>query len=186
MSTKGERKVASGLVLVILLSAAGLGLTVCGGRSEPQRAVPFESSEGRFKVDFPGTPERQEQTEPSGGQSPKVTVFSVETKDEAYSVAFSDLPTPGSQLDPSVVLDAVPEGSAARVPGTVRSKTSSSFLGSPAVDYVIDGEGRSKEVVVQARAILVGRRLYILQGAGKSTETPFYDRMLASFRLLSG
>lgn len=185
MRKKGG-KFTSGLLLVLLSSVAVLGLAGCGGRSDTERAVPFESPEGRFKVDLPRTPERQEETESSAGQSLKTTLFSVQSKDEAYSVAFSDLPAQLSQVDPSTVLDGVTEGSASRVPGTVRSKTSSSFLGSPAVDYVIDGEDRSKEVVVEARAILVGRRLYILQAAGRNTDTPFYQRMISSFRLLPG
>jgi hypothetical protein len=183
MGGSGVKRMTSVLVSVVLASAGGLGLAGCGGDSE-EEAVPFESPEGRFRVDFPGKPDRQEQSEPSAGQSLKIVLFTVDAGDKAYSVAFSDLPAQVSQVSPETVLGGVPEGSAGRVPGKVRSKNMSTFVGSPAIDYVIDGEGASQGATVQAKAVLVGARLYIIQGAGQNTETPFYQQMLSSFRLL--
>ena len=172
------------LVLLLLASVSGVGLVGCGGDGE-DRAQPFESPEGRFRVDFPGRPQRQEQTETSTGTPIKIILFTVDSGNTAYSVAFSDLPETANAT-PNQVLDAVPDGSATRVPGKVRSKSMSTFVGSPAIDYVIEGEGEQRGALVNAKAVLVGRRLYIIQAASKNATTPFFARMLASFQLLPG
>lgn len=173
------------LLALLVVSAAGFGLAGCGGDDE-EKAVPFESPEGRFRVDFPGKPERQDQTESAAGIPLKITLFTVDAGDKAYSVAYSDLPPQAAAAPPATVLQGVPEGSAGRVPGKVRSKNMSTFVGSPSIDYVIDGEGSSKGALVNAKAVLAGGRLYIIQAAAKNTDTPFYQRMLASFQLLPG
>lgn len=180
----GSRRLRSvrSLVVLLLVFSGGLGLAACG--SDEEEAQSFESAEGKFRVDFPGTPERTEQTEPTAGQALKIVLFTVANGDKAYSVAYSDLPPEVTQVAPSTVLQGVPEGSAARVPGRVTSKTASTFVNSPAIDYEIEGEGRSNGAKVRAKAVLVGRRLYILQAAGKDAETPFYDTMLSSFQLI--
>ncbi len=157
----------------------------CAGDSEGsiKTATVFESPEGRFRVELPARPERRQQTETTDGVAITVIAFTAEVGDEAYSVAFSDMPPAVLRQRPADRLKGVPEGAAARLPGKVRSSRPTTFQGADAVDYVIDGEGKARGSVAAAKAFLAGSRLYVLQAVSKGGERPFFDRMVASFTL---
>jgi hypothetical protein len=177
-------KRARALPLFLLAPVTALALVACGDGEE---AVPFESAEGRFRVNLPGKPERTEQNQATDGQTGKVIEFAVESGNRAYAVSFGDLPPASlAQVTPAAALDTVPEASLVNFPGRVTSKQATNAVGNPAIDYVIDGEGPAQGARLRARAVLVGTRLYLLRGVGKGTSTPFYDRMVSSFQLLPG
>lgn len=99
---------------------------------------------------------------------------------EVYTVAFVDYPESIVDVDPQLVLDGVVQGAAGNLAGAVASQSPAEVAGHPAVDFVIEIE----EGTVQSRAVLVDRRLYLLQRAGQEPDAEGFARMVGSFELL--
>ena len=186
MGRKSSPRRGPSTLLPLLVSLAGaVFVGGCAGDSEGSTKTPtvFESPEGRFRVELPARPERRQQSETTDGVAITVIAFTAEVDDEAYSVAFSDIPAAVLGQRPADRLKGVPEGAASRLPGKVRSSRPTTFQGAPAVDYVIDGEGTARGNVAAAKAFLAGSRLYVLQAVSEGEERPFFDRMVSSFTL---
>ena len=144
--------------------------------------VDFESAEGGFRVELPLEPVRQEQTVQSD-VGPLQAVLFAATPDatSSYSVAYTDYPEAVLQVEPEAVLDGAVQGAAANVSGTVQSSTKLTAEGFPAVDYVINVEGGQ----LQARGMLVDRRIYLLQRAGAQPDEAGFRRLVDSFELVN-
>lgn len=187
-----RRRSAFALCLVVTVGLAGCGgnggLDDSGEATPSGDAVPttvawvdFRSDEGRFRVEMPNQPDRSQQDVPVGDGSLRLILFTANVNDSvAYNVGFVDYPEAITEADPATVLDGVVQGAAQQVSGTVVSKTPTTANGSPAVDYVVGAQGGQ----VQARAILVANRLYILQGASKEPDPDGFGRLATSFELL--
>ncbi len=185
----------SALALCVLIAA---GLAGCGGGGDQDpdaaggastgEAVPttetwvdFSSDEGRFAVQMPTQPERSQQELSVGDISLTLILFTTMVKDsKAYNVGYVDYPPEITEADPAEVLSGVVQGAAQQVSGTVTSNTPTTANGSPAVDYVVAVQGGQ----VQARAILVANRLYVVQEATEKPDPDGFGRLVASFELL--
>ena len=140
----------------------------------------FESSEGGFRVELPGEPARGEQQVDAQGTLLQLVAFSTASGSTLYNVAYVDYPEIVSAIDPIRTLDGVVQGAANQARGTVIARQSLTASGSPAVDYTIElSDGR-----IQARAILAGTRLYLLQQASEAPDQPGFERMVGSFELI--
>lgn len=84
-------------------------------------------------------------------------------------------------VDPGTVLDGAVQGAATNLSGTVESSTKLTVEGFPAVDYVVAVEGGR----VEARAILAGSRIYLLQRAARQSDPDDFRRLVDSFELLA-
>ena len=175
------------LVAVLALAASLAGCSGgasdrSGGGSVDGAWSLFESGEGRFRVALPERPERQEQALGDGDLETKAVQFTSRLGDAAtMNVSFADYPESIAEVDPRVVLAAAVAGAVERVAGTLAAQAPLTAEGSPAVDYLIeDGEGW-----VQARAILVGNRLYLLQLATPVRDPGAFERLVTSFELLA-
>ncbi|MDP9418854.1 MAG: hypothetical protein M3P53_01645 [Actinomycetota bacterium] len=173
------------LVVVVAISVAGLGACSGGGSSDSSganRAWPlFESGEGRFRVALPEEPARHEQDVDEEDLETKAVLFTSKFGDTAtVNVSYADYPEAITEIEPRVVLAGAVKGAVNRVSGTLARQTPLTAEGSPAVDYVIEGD----EGWLQARAILVGNRLYLLQLAAPRPNAGAFERLVTSFELL--
>jgi hypothetical protein len=152
-----------------------------GSAGDPGTGVPLESAEGRFRVVLPAEATLAEQTVDAGGQSLDLSLYTAQV-DAAlvFNVGFVDYPEAITEVDPQLVLDGVVQGAAGNVSGTVASQTQVEMFAFPGTDYVIEVGGGT----VQGRALLVERRLYLLQRAGEEPNQQEFLRMVDSFELL--
>lgn len=174
--------------LLALLLMTGLVLGACNREEPLPEYETFTSEEGRFSADFPGTPQRQARTETAGDLVLSLIHFTVDSGREAVSVSYIDYPSVLAEQDPQALLDGIAEGAATAATGEIEgveselvSKTPASFQGNPAIDFEVDIEDRRLE----ARALLVGSRMYLLQVVSEPEVTASsYDRLVESFSLL--
>jgi hypothetical protein len=144
--------------------------------------ITFESPEGGFRVELPSEPESNVQSVPSQAGPLEAAVFTVEVDaDTGYIVAYTDYPEEVLEVEPGTVLDGAVQGAATNVSGTVESSTKLTVEGFPAVDYVIAVDGGR----VEARAILAGSRIYLLQRAASQPDQDEFRRLVDSFELLA-
>ena len=144
--------------------------------------VNFESPDGGFRVELPVEPVRQEETVQSDVGPLQAVLFAATTDPgSSYSIAYTDYPEAVLQVEPGAVLDGAVQGAAANVSGTVQSSTKLEAEGFPAVDYVINVQGGQ----LQARGILVDRRIYLLQRAGPQPDEAGFRRLVDSFELIN-
>ena len=156
------------------------------GAAEPGDAaggwVDFESAEGNFRVELPVEPVRQEETVPSDVGPLQAVLFAATTDPgSSYSIAYTDYPEAVLQVEPGAVLDGAVQGAATNVSGTVQSSTKLEAEGFPAVDYVINVDDGQ----LQARGILVDRRIYLLQRAGAQPDEAGFRQLVDSFELIN-
>ncbi len=162
--------------------------TVDGAEDEeaPEEAddgwISFESPEGGFRMEFPAEPVRGQQSLASELGPLETVLFTVEEDaDTVYLVAYTDYPEEVLDVDPGTVLDGAVQGAATNLSGTVESSTKLTVEGFPAVDYVVAVEGGR----VEARAILAGRRIYLVQRAASQSGPDEFRRLVDSFELLA-
>ncbi|HEX2053726.1 MAG TPA: hypothetical protein VHJ78_08395 [Actinomycetota bacterium] len=175
--------------LLALLAALAVFLGACGGEEEPAAAQyrSFTSEEGKFKADFPGTPKREARTETAGDIRLNLVHFSVDNGDEAVSVSFIDYPPSVATQDPKALLNGIADGAATAADGNVQgasselvSKTPTSFEGHEAIDFEVDIDERK----LNARAVLVGTRMYLMQVVSEpNVDSASYERLTESFEL---
>lgn len=141
----------------------------------------FESGEGRFRVALPEQPTRREEDVDDDDLETKVVLFTSRFGDTAtMNVSYADYPEAITEIEPRLVLTGAVQGAVNRVSGTLARQTPLTAEGAPAVDYVIEGD----DGWLQARAILVGNRLYLLQLAAEKPDARAFERLVTSFELL--
>lgn len=170
------------LVAVLVVALAGLAGCSGGSDASERRAwAVFQSEEGRFRVALPEQPERREQGVDEDDLETKAVLFTSTFGNSAtVNVSYADYPETITEIDPRVVLTGAVAGAVKRVSGTLARQTPLTAEGSPAVDYVIEGD----EGWLQARAVLVGNRLYLLQLAASRPNARAFERLVTSFELL--
>lgn len=180
MRTWRERHARWHLAVALVVGMAA-GCSGGSGAGVDQAWSLFESAEGRFRVALPGQPtRRQAQIDEA---SPETALVRFTTRlDEATTleVSYADYPDTITEIEPRVILTGAVTGSVERASGALAEQTPLTAEGSPAVDYLIQGD----EGWLQARAILVGARLYLLQVAAPNPDGAAFERLVTSFELL--
>jgi len=170
------------LVVALATATAAAGCSDDpGDRAGARDWIPFESSKGGFRMELPSLPETNAESVPSPSGPLEGAVFAVEASpDVGYIVAYRDYPEAVLDLDPVVALDQAVQEAASSVSGTLESSTRLTVEGFPAVDYVIAvDKGR-----LEARAILTGRRIYLVQRVARQPDQGDFGRLVDSFDLL--
>ena len=182
-SSSSSSVVARCRYLVVVVVAV-VGLVGCAGGSSDRAARSwsvFESGEGRFRVALPEQPTRREEDVDDDDLETKVVLFTSRFGDTAtMNVSYADYPEAITEIEPRLVLTGAVQGAVNRVSGTLARQTPLTAEGAPAVDYVIEGD----DGWLQARAILVGNRLYLLQLAAEKPDARAFERLVTSFELL--
>ena len=166
------------VLAVVMVGVAGCG----GGGSEADRSWSvFQSEEGGFRVALPGEPARREQALGEEAPESRLVSFTTQLDDvTTLDVSWADYPAAIAEIDPRLVLTGAVTGAVERASGTLARQTPLTAEGSPAVDYVID----ASEGWLQARAILVANRLYVLQLAAPRPDAAAFEALVTSFDLL--
>jgi hypothetical protein len=167
-----------------------VGLAACGGAasnpatspSPTPSATPFVATDSGFSAVFPATPARSTQDISQTGIALTLTLYLATTNAEQVAVAYEQLPVAPSGTAIQAGLDGAVAGSATNTGGTVVSKAQTQFLGQPAEDAVIQGQG----AVVHERIVFIGAKLYVLEGITSSVDAkhPAYDKLLATFKTI--
>ena len=147
-----------GLLVTLLAWAAPASLSA-------QEWVPFKSTKGNFRAEFPAQPQESVQTiETQLGQIPYTTYMAeLAGGNVAYGVAFNDYPEQILQADPEKVLDGGRDGAKENLGGTIVSETRMTFHGHPAREFTILGEVQGQPLFYHTRVVLIGTRLYQMQ-----------------------
>lgn len=161
--------------LAVLLVSVSFATAACGSEAGSSTPTPVMQTipEGQFTAEFPSAPIREEETVPTDA-GPDVTLiwYRAQLPKETVGIGYVDYPK-GVRLS----LDAGAEAAASGLNGTVQSKTTTTFMGHPTVDVVID----TPEGPLYQRLVLRGNRLYTLSGAGESGRPASYDRLVETF-----
>ncbi|MGH9281683.1 MAG: hypothetical protein ACRD0S_01970 [Acidimicrobiales bacterium] len=173
--------VVAGLVVGILITTLTGGdsgtslLEYSSGRGGKILAV----AEGGFEARFPATPTRRTQSVKVGGVKVPVVDYTGTTEDHSFTVSYAEIPEGQEVGDPILRLNASATSAAEAVKGKLEASGITSFLGQPAVEYLISVTGR----YVKATSFLAGRRIYGIEVVGTSDPPSGYDRFRSTFKL---
>lgn len=190
------------LLLVLLLTCSSFGLAQNGESSRKQVAQPasnpevwqeFQSAEGRFAVQLPGTPMRR-RTPPVDTILGKIDRHSywlrLSNQSPQFDLSYFDIPGEMEVEDKSAALNAARDESLKAVKGKLLQEKEDNSLGHPARFYKV----QTPDGMMRIRGIFVKNRYYslIFTSVGKNetvTTARLNDetaaKFLDSFRLLS-
>lgn len=144
----------------------------------------FDSAEGRFHAEFPGTPTQFADADDE--RRPRQNIeFRRKFPPETYFVRYVDLTA--DPADEDAVLDAAADDVVKDRAGSreVTRSEPKTVGGYPAVDVTLENADSSMTV---SRAVLVGRRLYVIgmTGGGLHWDTPHVQHFMEAFRATHG
>ena len=142
------------------------------------------SSDGRYRVSFPGTPSKKVETVPTAIGTLTATFDAVELPTGAYAVCWCDYPEEVLDgVDPQAILDGARDGAAQRVRGKVVQDTAVQIGAVPGKEIRIETQAG---VSLRVRLCLVENRLYqaIVTGPKPFEASADTQTFLDSFELL--
>ncbi len=138
---------------IMFLLFGAMFVTGCGQAEFKE----FTSQEGKFKVQMPGTPKKQEQ-ETFGA---KLVTYSVEQRNGAYAANFADMPIPAGES--AEKLEDRLDGAQAGALGNIKAKLIDSkkvTLENKYPGREFNGELPDNKGMIRARVFLVNTRMY--------------------------
>jgi hypothetical protein len=164
------------IVLVSSLLVAGVAL------ADAPAMQSFASSDGRFSVQFPGSPKQEKEAIPlQGSDTSTLFEFYVELEDNnvSYMVMYNDYPEGYATGAPQDVLANVRDGSVKNK--TMTSDAEISLNGVPGRAFTAtDSKGWSYSV----HQFLSGKRLYqLIVVSNKDHPAPLTEQFMNSFRI---
>jgi hypothetical protein len=144
----------------------------------------FTSTDGNFAVLMPGSPTYEKKSQPTAMGPIDMHMFTIETRQNAYIVMYSDYPEMILKAPADKVLDGGRDGAVANTKGKLVSDQSLSLDGFPGREFVIEIPGKG---LMKLRAYLVRQRLFQVMAVGTEEKIEHEDtaRYLTSFRLLT-
>ncbi|MDY3553645.1 hypothetical protein R5W24_002748 [Gemmata sp. JC717] len=146
---------------------------------------PFASSDGRYKIQFPGTPKTATTDVASGKDTLKLTIDSVELKgDISFAVSHIDASEEVSKRPPGPRLEKVRDAVKGENGKVLEDKEVTLSLG--------DAKFTGRDVVLETpngflrnRMVIVERRLYqvMVQGSKEVVTSETADKFINSFEL---
>lgn len=142
--------------------------------------APFVAKAEGFQAVFPATPKRQEQPVEQTGVKLTVVFYLATTNDIVTGIGVSDMPVAIPAENLQATLDASIDGTAKKVNGQVRSRSTVDYLSTKAEDATVTTQG----LFLRERVVLLGRRMYIFEGLTQSASDDHsdYDTLLSSFK----
>jgi hypothetical protein len=130
---------------------------------------PFDSPEGKFRVEFPGDP-----SPTVSGENGRVTVFADREGQERYAVKCYEVPIRLRFLPEAEALDELAKAELKDL-GTPTRREVTTHGGLPALDLMAEtGSGLFTRRVTVMRLVLVGNRVYVVSAVGG----PNFDQQL--------
>jgi hypothetical protein len=165
----------------LLALAAGFGTPALA--ADKPEYKPFASSEGRYKVLFPGAVKSEMQELKTDRGPQKLTIDSVELGDDAvFCVTFLDVPEEATKTDPRKRLDKIRDGCKGANGKTLSEKDVT--VGTekfPGREVLIE----KPDAVIRNRIVLAGTRMYqvMIEGPRSFVTSPDADRFFDSFQV---
>lgn len=165
-----------------MLCTMAFGLLLASGCSKPEFKE-FESSPGKYKVQLPGSP--KEETKSAAGLT--MNIASVQQRDGAYMVMYSDLPISGTESEAEINsrLDGSRNGALGNIRATLSKETKIKLAGKY-LGRDIEAELPEKQGALHAKIFIVGKRIYQVMTLGSTKWTYSADsaKFLDSFTLV--
>jgi hypothetical protein len=139
----------------------------------------FHEPSGSFSVDLPGEPDRKVTDQETAVGKIKIIMWTSDYSDMSVGVGYADYPMAFAGMAVRAGLEGAARGGAAAVDGDLLSMNFTSQQGFPAVDFTVSVD----EGIVEARAIIYGTRVYVLQTAGSNGTFDAHQRLLQSFTI---
>jgi hypothetical protein len=180
-------KMLGGVLLgLLMLIGCGKKSSPGGGGTGGSASAQFQeytSSDGRYKVSFPGTPQAKTSQSPGGVT---MSAMGVDEKDGAYLVQYGDLSIPPGETDQQLQqrLDALRDATGQALGGKVTRFTPIKLAGKyPGRE--LEATVPSKNGTLRARMYLVNQRLYEVMAVGTSSwvSSPNTNTFFNSFSL---
>jgi hypothetical protein len=170
--------------LVIVVLVIGIG----SGCDSFKKWEPFESKDGWFRVEFPGSPQVTKVPQATPAGTININQFMVERSSGAYGVGYFDIPEVGSNvnLESQEFIESMARGSFNGMGGSSFTKKVIDFEGYPG----LEAEGRVRQGDVRGlariRYYVVEKRVYILLVVGTNSFTNSGDtgKFFNSFQLI--
>lgn len=174
--------------LLIILSFLIFPFPFINFYPSPCEARTFQSQEGQFSVNMPGTPKKSTTVHKNFTGKILETTYRLDTKTGNYSAAFSDLSGVATFFGgANTILKKAKEGLLKNAGGREIRFTPTSLGEYPgrSLEFEIPKQGKSPPMQGRARFYLVKNRLYVIVGTRKEglSLTPL-ENFLNSFRLV--
>ncbi len=147
---------------IVVCAVAGTLLMVSGCDKGEFREI--SSTEGRFKVQMPGSP--TEKTDYAVGVAMKT--WMLEFADGGYAVAYADMPIPAGESDylTQKRLEGARDGMVRNINGKLTRSSQTALQGKyPGRD--VEAELPGDKGILRASIYLVGQRIYMMMVLGK-------------------
>ncbi|MGH9178983.1 MAG: hypothetical protein ACRD0N_10570 [Acidimicrobiales bacterium] len=181
----GVRPAAAAVAVVLGLGVGGIlavddeaGPTVAE-YAAGQGGEVLVARDGGFRARFPATPSRRTQSVQVDGAGVPVVDYTGSAGGQTFTVSYAELPEGQDVGDPILRLNASATAATEAVKGKLEAAGITSFLGQPAVEYLIAVDGR----YVKATSFLAGRRIYGIEVVGPDNPPAGYDRFRDTFEL---
>jgi hypothetical protein len=175
------------LILAVALAGAGAAMATATAETPPgERAwKDFISPDGRFTVQFPGTPKQASQTQTTKLGPLDAKVFLLELPDGLYAVWYVDYPREAlARNRPDELLDGARDGAVANVKGKLAGETKITQNGFPGRELRIEVTTRKGVAAATVRLYFVKERLYqaiVVMDKAREAQTEI-RKFLDSFR----
>jgi hypothetical protein len=160
------------------------GRTSSPGASQPPATsvpawIPWPAPDGSFTVEFPGGAQQEDVpvAVPQFARAYQVTSVAAVAE---YIVVYADLSDQYQVADAGPLLNALVDGATGALGVTTTKGPTEPFLGMPSVAF--DGAGTNGGSA-RGRALISGRRIYLLVASDDGSRTADFDRFLSSFRI---
>jgi hypothetical protein len=160
-----------------------VGLWAAAAAAQPPEFKLYASSDGRYKVLFPGPVKTEVIPVQSGKNELKLTVDTVELRaGTTFLVTYIDAPPEAAKLDAGPRFDKVRDGNKGSDGKVIEDKALTVGVEKyPARDVLIEKTG----FFLRNRIVIAGSRLYqvMVQGPKDVVTSPSADKFLASFEV---
>ncbi|MBI2703979.1 MAG: hypothetical protein HYX32_01625 [Actinobacteria bacterium] len=140
---------------------------------------PFVDPNGRYSVEFPGSPQLEQTSTQIDGQNIGIFSYKVNTKGITYELAVLELP-PGYYFpNPQSTLETLAGRFISSEGGSITARDSSAFAGLPAIFLAV----KKGDVESNIFGLIAGNRIYFLDAAGNDFSNADFPRFRNSFQL---
>lgn len=133
----------------------------------------FKPQNGRFEVLLPAIPQHVSQTQPTGAELTKYDVFLSQDKEgNVYMISVTDYPKNYDMTNVDALLDTVKNSAmASNTKNELRKSEKGSHMNLPSIDFAIE----NNESIIQSRAIVQGKTLFVLTVMNRDPATSDAD-----------
>jgi hypothetical protein len=174
-------------VWAVVLVGIGASFFLAGtGTFSPTEAAwqEFASADGNFAVMMPGTPAYEKKSQPTALGPIDMHMFTIESRQNAYIVMYSDYPEAVTKAPVESLLDGGRNGALASTRGKLIGEQGLFLDGFPGREINVEIPGKG---LMKLRVFMVHQRLFQVMAVGTKEKIEHEDtaKYLTSFRLLA-